>query len=138
MIIRLTVNDNDFSGHLEHFATNLYTKLSMLTDKLIATMDDKDIMIQEHKNWQRTLELLNPNITTEDTITEEDKLWLVERVKLTCRLWVEQRVREGFMEEDEALSVEDLEVTIGYDFKDMWENGEAVYYFSTANIILCQ
>lgn len=138
MIIRLTVNDNDFSGHLEHFATNLYTKLSMLTDRLIATMDDKDLMIQEHKNWQRTLELLNPNITTEATITEEDKLWLTERVKLTCKLWVEQRVREGFMEEDEALSVEDLEVTIGYDFKDMWENGEAVYYFSTANVIICQ
>jgi hypothetical protein len=138
MIIRLTVNDNDFSGHLEHFATNLYTKLSMLTDKLIAATDDKDLMIQEHKNWQRTWDLLNPNITTEATITEEDKLWLAERVKLTCKLWFEQRVKDHFMEEDEALSVEDLEVTIGYDFKDMWENGEAVYYFSTANVIICQ
>lgn len=138
MIIRLTVNDNDFSGHLEHFATNLYTKLSTLTDKLIANTDNKDFMIQEHNNWQRTWDLLNPNITTEATITEEDKLWLAERVKLACELWVEQRVKDGFMEEDEALSVEDLEVTIGHDFKDMWENGEAVYYFSTANVIICQ
>ena len=138
MIIRMTVNDNDFSGHIEKFATNLYSKLNLLTDKLIAETDDKDLMIQEHYNWQRAWDLLNPNITDQNTLTEEDKLWLAERVKLTCKLWVEQRVREGFMEEDEALSVEDLEVTIGYDFKDMWENGEAVYYFSTANIILCQ
>lgn len=138
MIIRLSVNDNDFSEHLEHFATNLYTKLSLLTDKLIANTEDKDLMIQEHYNWQRTWDLLNPNITTKDNITENDKTWLAERVKLACNLWVDQRVKDGFMEEDESFSVEDLEVTIGYDFTDMWENGEAVYYFSTANTILCQ
>ena len=138
MIIRMTVNDNDFSGHLEKFATNLYSKLSLLTDKLIANTDDKDFMIQEHHNWQRTWNLLNPNITTEANLTEDDKFWLAERVKKTLELWVEQRVKDGLMEEDEAFSVEDLEVTIGYDFKDMWENGEAVYYFSTANVIICQ
>ena len=138
MIIRMTVNDNDFSGHLEKFATNLYTKLSMLTDKIIAATDDKDLMIQEHYNWQRAWDLLNPNITTEANLTEADKLWLAERVRKTLELWVEQRVKDGLMEEDEAFSVEDLEVTIGYDFKDMWENGEAVYYFSTANVIICQ
>ena len=138
MIIRLSVNDNDFSGHLEHFATNLYTKLSLLTDKLVANTEDKDLMIQEHHNWQKTWDLLNPNITTKDNILEEDKVWLADRIKLACKLWVEQRTKDGFMEEDEALSVEDLEVTIGYNFTDMWENGEAVYYFSTANTILCQ
>jgi hypothetical protein len=138
MIIRLTVHDNDFSGHLEKFATNLYSKLSLVTDRIIASTDDKDLMIQEHHNWQRTWDLFNPNITTEANLTEDDKLWLVERITLCLALWVNQRVKDGLMEEDEALSIEDLEVTIGYDFKDMWENGEAVYYFSTANVIICQ
>ncbi len=138
MIIRLTVNDNDFSAHLEKFATNLHSKLSLLTDKLIAGVDNKDVLIAEHYNWQKTWDLLNPNITTEANLTEEDKNWLADRVKKTMELWVEQRVKDGFMEEDEAFSVEDLEITIGFDFKDMWENGEAVYYFSTANVIICQ
>jgi hypothetical protein len=138
MIIRLSVSDNDFSGHLEHFATNLYTKLSALTDNIIKNTNDKDLMIEEHGNWKRTWDLLNPNITTEANLTEEDKLWLAERVKRAIHYWAEGRVRDKFMEEDEAASLEDLEVTIGFDFKDMWENGEAVYYFSTANVIICQ
>jgi hypothetical protein len=138
MIVRLSVSDNDFSGHLEHFATNLYLRLSALTDHIVAETEDKDLMIQAHHDWQRTWDLLNPNVTTEATLKEEDKLWLAERVKLALQYWVKKRVAEGRMEEDEAAFAEDLEVTVGYDFKDMWENGEAVYYFSTANTILCQ
>lgn len=138
MIIRLSVSDNDFSGHLEHFATNLYTKLSALTDNIIKNTNDKDLMIEEHSNWKRTWDLLNPNITSESNLTEDDRLWLAERVKRAIHYWAECRVRDKFMEEDEAASLEDLEVTISFDFKDMWENGEAVYYFSTANVIICQ
>ena len=52
MIIRLSVLDNDFSGHLEHFATNLYLRLSALTDHIVAETEDKDLMIQEFLDGQ--------------------------------------------------------------------------------------
>ena len=132
MIIRLSVADNDFSEHLENFTKNLFSRLLGMTEVLSNKLEVIDDKLQEHYNWQRTFNLFNPNITTEANLTEEDKLWLTERIKTCLSLWAER------LDEDDRAFVEDLEVTIGYDFKDKWENGEAVYYFSNSGSVICQ
>lgn len=140
MIIRLSLNDNDYSEELEKFASNLYSKVSNLTNKICKETNDRDLMIKEHHNWERTFELFNPNCTTEANLTDEDKIWLAERIKLAFDYWVKGRVADGWVNADEAgyLLGKDLQVSVGFDFKDMWENGEAVYHFSTANVVLTQ
>ena len=140
MIIRLSLGDNDYSEELEKFATNLYTKVSILTDKICKETDDRDVKIKEHHNWERTFELFNPNCTTEANLNDEDKSWLSERIQLAFDYWVKGRVEDGWVDADEAgyLLGKDLQVTVGFDFKDKWENGEAVYYFTTANVIINQ
>lgn len=138
MIIRMSVNDNDYSYSLERFAEGLLSRINNLPNILPpdATIEAK---LQAHKDWERTFDIINPNTITADNITEEDKQFMCGRVRKAFEFYLSKSFTKSMDAEEirEYLS-SNFECSVGYDFKDMWENGEAVYYFSTANIVIRQ
>ena len=138
MIIRLTVNDNDYSYFLETFAEGLLSRINNLPAHISsdASIEDK---LQAHKDWERTFDIINPNTTTADNITEDDKQFMCSRVKKAFEFYLSKSFSKDMdAEHTREYLYSNFECSVGYDFKDMWENGEAVYYFSTANVIICQ
>ena len=138
MIIRLTVNDNDYSTYLERFAESLISRLSNLSNIV-----PKDVTIGEklkaHKDWERTFDIINPNTTTSDNITEDDKEFMCDRIRKAFYLYLSKSfMKEIDAEETRKYLFEHFECSVGYDFKDMWENGEAVYYFTKTNAVIVQ
>ena len=131
MIIRMTVNDNDFTEYLEQFASGLNTRLLNLVNSVSkdATIDEK---LNAYKDWDRTFTLLNPNCTTSKNITENDKAFMNRQVDRAWSLFISKHITSEDVE-DNGLEylIDSFECSIGYDFKDMWENGEVVYYFTT-------
>lgn len=138
MIIRLTVNDNDYSTYLERFAEGLLSRLNNLPNILPddTLVGDK---LKAHKDWERTFDLINPNTTTADNITEEDKQFMCDRVRKAFEFYLSKSFTKAIDAEEtrEYLALH-FECSVGYDFKDMWENGEAVYYFTKANTTISQ
>ena len=138
MIIRMTVNDNDFSEYLERFASGLNTRLLNLVNRVPddASIDEK---LNAHYDWERIFKLLNPNCTTSKNITENDKAFMCQQINIAWELFISKRITSEDAE-DNGLKylLDNFECNVGYDFKDMWENGEVVYYFTTAQMSVTQ
>lgn len=125
MIIRMTLNDNDFTQEIERFAKNLFDRLYWAKD---ASFYDNDYSkwYQVYKAQEELQKLLNPNIT--DSLTDEDKITIKAKVFLE---WWDFVDGLNFKEDTKKYLKKDFECSISYDFKDKWENGEVVYYFTT-------
>lgn len=123
MIIKMTVNDNDFTQSLENFCENLFVKLCFRQDPKEIT----DETISKHYETQReVLRILNPNITSE--LTDEDKL--VIRF-VVFEVWCNHIDEQNMSEHTKKYLKDNFKCSVSFDFKDEWENGEAVYYFTT-------
>lgn len=135
MIIKLTVNDNDFSELLENFAKSLTNRLLGLVNTIPedAPVDDK---IQAHRDWDRTFKLLNPNVTTVTEQGDENEQFLCKQV---IKCWTRfLRDRSDLDFEEKAYLLKDFDVSIHWIYMDKWENGEAVYYFTKSNVVINQ
>ena len=125
MIIRMTLNDNDFTQEIERFAKNLFDRLYWRKD--VSFYDnDYNKWYQAHKVQEELQRLLNPNIT--DSLTDEDKTAIKAKVFLE---WWDFVDGLNFKEDTKKYLKKDFECSISYNFKDKWENGEVVYYFTT-------
>ena len=125
MIIRMTLNDNDFTQKIERFAKNLFDRLYWAKD--VSFYDnDYSKWYQAYKAQEELQKLLNPNIT--DSLTDEDKIAIKAKVFLE---WWDFVDGLNFKEDTKKYLKKDFECSISYDFKDKWENGEVVYYFTT-------
>lgn len=125
MIIRITVNDNDYTADLERFADNLFDRVYWAKDKP-EEMDFSEWYEKIYKPKQEVQKLMNPNITS--NLTDEDKVVLRAAVFLEWCDYVDglsesERIKECLKN--------DFEVSVGFEFTDKWENGEVVYYFTT-------
>lgn len=124
MILRLTVEDNDYTEEIEKFATNdLFYKL------LLGDISREDMSPTETRNaiaqYEEMNRILNPNITEE--LTDEDKVLLraavfMEWCKFVDTLPKDERIKEYLKN--------DFKVDASFEFIDQWENGEVVYYFT--------
>ena len=131
MIIRITVNDNDFTEYLEQFASGLNSRLLNLVN-LVSEDAPIDEKLNAHIDWDKTFKLLNPNCTNYHNITENDKAFMKQQVNIAWSLFINKHITNEDAEDDGLkYFLDNFECTVGYDFKDMWENGEVVYYFTT-------
>jgi hypothetical protein len=125
MIIRMTVKDNSFTNLIENFADNLFDKLYFSRkkpDNVDAQTWVEDYLIPH----QKVQNLLNPNII--QTLSEGEKFILCNQVYILWLNYVNDVVNERHTRD--YLKTE-FEVSISYTYTDTWENGEAVYYFTT-------
>lgn len=122
MIIRITVNDNDFTEILENFADVLFDKLYLGSGKKMDFETSKIIMeIQS---------IINPNITT--NITKEQSVTLRGAVFLAWCDYIDALPTTDLMtDHTKDYLKKNFEVSVGYEFTDKDENGEAVYFFTT-------
>ena len=122
MIIRITVNDKDFTEILENFADVMFDKLYFGSGK---KMD-----FETCKTINEIQRILNPNVTT--SVTKEQSVILRGVVFLDWCDYVDALPETDFMTNDTRDYLKkNFEVSVGYEFTDRFENGETVYYFTT-------
>ena len=126
MILRITVDDNDFTEELEQFASNLelypYIK-SHITD---ATQDEA---LKLFKHLDRFRELFYNT----DKYTPELASELCELIRYSWKLWVDYCMKDhDWWDDDDKVRIReylirDFKVKFQKSLTPKWENGEVVY-----------
>ena len=130
MIIKMTVNDNDFGRIMEEFGGNLSMNVLRYPDN-IETLDSS-IQISILKEINLIDRLFNPNVTEDHT--EEEIQLIKKRVRESFALFVHNRVSE----DTERYLLENFQVDIIKSMEDKWENGEMFYWFQHSGVCICQ
>lgn len=112
MIIRMTVQDNDYQFELKDFARKLPSRLKVNSDI---------------KTYTKLTILFSPN--------ETDKLYILKRIN---RIWIEYINNLWDDEQIKHYLISNFFVEIVDSFQEKRENGEYVYYFSNSNVVIAQ
>ena len=126
MIIRFSVEDNDFQELLAKYASNLYLYIPKDGEELTVdnAMDKLDIQ-------KKVNEILNPNI--HHKLVEEDKVFLEEQIRKSFAYFCEKRCPSS-----KDYLVSKFTVKFMKSMTDKWENGEACYWFQNSNQVITQ
>ena len=132
MIIRMTVNDNDFTEVVEDFAKNLYGHLFAIPSPDNYKPGEYVEKVIRPKDKLR--QILNPNNL--DKPTKEDKAFVCECVRKAWEAYLYNR----YYSTDSNLGylLKEFRVSTTYTMHDKWENGEVVYCFITQRVCLTQ
>lgn len=128
MIIRLSVNDNDFTQQIEPYVKNFVCYIREL-------MPEQDLgenpTFEEVYNWrQRDKEinrLMNPNSSV--VLTDKDKRVIVSQIKRTFGVYCDNH----FDKDTANYLKKGLNIKVLTRIEDKWENGEAIYWFQHAD-----
>ena len=127
MIIRMTVEDNDFTEMLEDFADNLFERLYIESSLVVNEFYDPEMLhrlIEIEETIRKTMWA-----ESMDDITDEAKTLLKAKlVSIWCK-YVDSTKKEDRIK---AYLKRDFTCSFSFSFEDKWENGEVVYYFTTA------
>jgi hypothetical protein len=123
MILRITVNDNDFTEYLEQFAEDI--ELFDYTRKLTTDNMSIDALYEHIKSKERFRELFyntekyTPEFAKElcDMIRKYWEIWVTSCLKL--EEWQDDDTREYLIKE--------FKVKFQKSLTPKWENGEVVY-----------
>lgn len=125
MIIRLSVNDNDFSNIIEEYLSGLWSNI-IETDVL-----SKENALEMIDNKRKINEILNPN--NDYKLKENDKIFLENQIRKSFRYWCENHYPCDAVYLNKNISIEFLNV-----MEDKWENGEACYWFQHSACVITQ
>lgn len=130
MIIRMTVYDNDFTGLIERFCTDLWYNLFFGLNSEVPKDEDS---IETIFNWRLRREeiqkLLNPNVT--EKLDDEGEWRIISEVLHLWRRFTSSHPSYDYL-------TREFKVAIQYKMEDKWENGEVVYYFTTNQKFITQ
>lgn len=144
MIIRLTVNDNDFTQVLEKYLNNkifnltldLMDRAQILQEKREANKDDEkvlkaynDAMSAYAYAESKLREIFNVN--SHNQLTTEEKDFLKERLQTSFDYYIKRYNKPQEL-------VGKLKVKVSDSFTDKWENGEVVYWLQSSNTLVIQ
>lgn len=130
MIIRLSVNDNDYTEELERFALSLNNLIRFLEYPTNASLEEMEQAIERKEKIDQ---ILNQD-TLKKYATFKEISWL-ENVVVDA--WKEYLTKH--VDANEGRHIYDaLEVDIEYYFVESDENGEAVYYFTKTGRFITQ
>ena len=127
MILRITVNDNDFTEELEEFASDL--DMYEYTRKLAAEGCSGDTLYDYIKSEERFRELFYQT----EKYTPELAAELCEHIKKNWELWVTKCMKdhEWWSDDDKVrireYLIRDFRVKFQRSLTPKWENGEVVY-----------
>ena len=128
MIIRMTVEDNDYTEMLEKFANNLFERLYIESSLVLNEFYDSETL---HKLIE-TEETIRKTMWAEsmDDITDEAKTLLKAKLVIIWGKYVDSIEQEDRIKD---YLKRDFTVSFSFNFEDKWENGEVVYYFTHAD-----
>lgn len=144
MVIRLTVNDNDFTQVLEKYLNN---KMFNLTLDLMDKAQNLQEKREANKHDEKVLKAYNDamsvyadaesklreifNVNNHNQLTTEEKDFLEERLQTSFDYYIKR-----YNKPQELLGK--LKVKISDTFTDKWENGEVVYWLQSSNTVVIQ
>ena len=128
MIIRMTVEDNDYTELLEDFADNLKAHFFQETKSNYENDYNPEILHQLIETEETIRQTLWSSSAKE--VTNEGKTLLKARLHIMWGKYVDSGEQEDRIKE---YLKKDFKVKLGFKFEDKWENGEVVYYFTNAN-----
>lgn len=124
MIVKITVNDNDFGDVLVGFCKRFYEYVAV-------GVDAGDFDFSRHMRFRG---MLNPN--EDKKLTEEETADLIDRIRQAFYRYISTQTR--CKEDTVKYLMKNLEVNIQDTFKDRWENGEAVYWLQHSGAVVNQ
>ena len=129
MIIRLTVNDNDFGYLMNNFVCCLGSRISQLPVNIKDLDVDAQMMIIEETD--KVSKLLNPNSTEKHT--EDEKALIKEKI-------IKAFERHVSLEDKDTADylIRNFKVEFLDSVEDKWENGEAFYWFLHSRAVINQ
>ena len=128
MIIRMTVEDNDYTELLEDFVDNLREHFFQYSKNYLAdssTFDNFYDIFECEENIRRAMWAQGPKVPDNISLNA-----LEERLHILWGNYVDSGEQESAEKE---LLKRDFKTSFGFNYQEKWENGEVVYYFSTAN-----
>lgn len=129
MIIKLTVKDNDFTALIETFCENLFEKLCFNT----RDYDDPTELYQALKASDEIRRIIFDD--EPKNLTDEVKTILKAKVFLEWCTFLDTLDKP---ESTKEYLKKEFRCSFSYTFKDRWENGENVYYFTHGQKFLTQ
>lgn len=117
MILRITVNDNDYTQCLEKVVPGLVIKAQHY---LVSRAGNARTV---WKNYKKFGDVIDPNT---ETLTEKQKGFAVSVFRKT----LEYLIQKKFDAEHSKYILNDLRVSIVDTYEEKWENGEVLYYFT--------
>ena len=127
MIIRMTVEDNDFTEMLESFADNLQEFFYLETKTALKDNYSPEIvrtLIETEDAIRNTMWA-----TSMKEVTDESKTLLKARLHIMWGKYIDSIEKEEIVKE---YLKRNFKCSFSFNFKDKWENDEAVYYFTHA------
>ena len=92
-----------------------------------------------HRDWEQTFKLLNPNCTNARNFTDADETFICDQVKKCWINYITQNISKTDAKDDGLnYFIHNFICRASFAFYDKWENGEAVYYFTNGNNVICQ
>lgn len=125
MIIRVTVNDNDYYYEIMGFMRSMW---NFRENKSLSVSEQ----INAHNRHYDIIDLINPN--NSKTLTEEDKNLIITYLKEQFVKYANSNIKE----DTKKYLIESFEIKILKTFTDKWENGEAFYWLQHSNKIINQ
>lgn len=126
MIIRVTVNDNDYYYILLHFMESMW-------DFKKKSSEDVQVEVERRLKHEKILQLISPNNTKKLTPREEGLI--IDYLREKFEDYIDSRVKNSRTRE---LLKRDIKIGIQRTFIDEWENGEAFYWLQHSQKIVNQ
>lgn len=130
MIIRLTVEDNDFGCLMDKFVSNLSSSICKLPDGM-ETLDSKRQM-EILRELNIVSRLINPNVT--ENHTKSEKQFLIRKIREVFTEFVYNSTDDSTAE----YLINKFKVEIIKSMEDKWENGEVWYWFQHSGVYINQ
>lgn len=126
MIIKLTLNDNDYTGYIEKFLERFKFQNYYIVLKEYDKDNEEDIKAYVEGHVKRE-ELLDKAFYKEDELTESDIKQFEEYIKeaLAYYLYKHNIMLSNDLEDYKKI----VDVKCLKTMNNKWQNGEVVYYF---------
>ena len=133
MIIRVTVNDNDFYYVMIGFMKSLwnYKRNSKPTSEM--SIDELEKELDRHIEHEKILQLVNPNNDRQFSSEEEQSL-----IAYLHKRFAEYIETVDKKSDTKEYLKQHLQIKIQKSFTDKWENGEAFYWLQHSRTIVNQ
>lgn len=133
MIIKVDYYNNDLAQVFESFFSrfkfiNYYANLVYLRDAI----DEKSLKLYKHKRIDME-ELFDKIFFKPAEVTQAEKRRFAKYVKESILAYMVKTHGEEILE-----YIQDIKVVVNNTFREKFENGEAIYYFITANKYIVQ
>lgn len=133
MIIRVTVNDNDFYYVMMGFMKNLwgFKRNSKPTSEM--STEELEIEVDRLIEHEKILQLINPNNSKKLTPEEEKNL-----IEYLHKRFAEYLESVDKRDDSKDYLKQHLQIKIQKSFTDKWENGEAFYWLQHSHTVVNQ